>query len=480
MRKASKIIRKMTTPFIIFLIVPILCQSPYSLSEETPNEVATLYYQNNMSAEIQKWRPDGAYVMLGSKILEVGSKEQYFDLSYYDFYIEDASWSFDGSMIIFGNRYGDIWDQGNLLINFDDWNNTVHPMDKNPEFSMCTAVEWHPKMNVIASQFGKYAQLINYGSWSLATEFETLNNIPGSMDWDPEGNYLATAGLNNEISIWDFNSWSLSRKLSASDVNVDRVFWSPDGSYIAGVDNRNSNLIVWNTDDWTIEHQRGGVSGSHIMRRSFGWLHDGKYCILGIDHMEFAIMEAGTWNIVTSVEIDDVYTDWISCSPTEDLVAINGDIWEIDREVLDELAKNPEETGYDDTTSDPFEDERAILEGNDDDDMSEGHTESNIRFLDENSIIYLVILAFLLIVIVSFIYFNRRNTINSNQFQSRQQIVAQSHFNQPHYPGPPGSVNQLPPAQGSFTPPQQNLTHGTNHRSEQSYQEQKENIVNWD
>ncbi len=70
-----------------------------------------------------------------------------------------------------------------------------------------------------------------------------------NVAWSPDGNRLATAGLDNHIIIWDRQNWEVSDKIIVTDEGILSLAWSPDGSRLAGGSGEDTVLI------WDFEKQ---------------------------------------------------------------------------------------------------------------------------------------------------------------------------------------------------------------------------------
>ncbi|MDH3943673.1 MAG: WD40 repeat domain-containing protein [Anaerolineae bacterium] len=75
------------------------------------------------------------------------------------------------------------------------------------------------------------------------------NRTVYSLAWHPEGNLLASGGVDGMVRIWDPLLSKQLEMLVSSQSWIMSVAWSPDGKYIAsgGLD---GYIRIWRTDDW--------------------------------------------------------------------------------------------------------------------------------------------------------------------------------------------------------------------------------------
>ncbi len=89
--------------------------------------------------------------------------------------------------------------------------------------------------------------------WKVIQELP-YNSEVWSVEWSPNGEFLATSGLSKPTIIWNTSDWSKLRTLDMSE-NTTNLDWSSNGKYLVlgskGSSNDGYVLRIWDTDDWT-------------------------------------------------------------------------------------------------------------------------------------------------------------------------------------------------------------------------------------
>jgi WD40 repeat protein len=65
-----------------------------------------------------------------------------------------------------------------------------------------------------------------------------------SLSLSPDGQILATAGLDRVVKIWDTETWDVLISLSEHSEKIEQVLFSPDGRYLATAD-RSGKILLW-------------------------------------------------------------------------------------------------------------------------------------------------------------------------------------------------------------------------------------------
>lgn len=113
------------------------------------------------------------------------------------------------------------------------------------------SVDWSPTAQRIASAAGP--QDLTGGRihiWDALTgqhdqiEEHHTRNVQ-SVAWSADGQYLASAGSDSTVQIWDIKSQNQIQSWSTADT-VWEVSWSPDGAFLAAAIN-DGTVNVWNT-----------------------------------------------------------------------------------------------------------------------------------------------------------------------------------------------------------------------------------------
>src|SRR5207247_5959796 len=67
----------------------------------------------------------------------------------------------------------------------------------------------------------------------------------------PDGRYLASAGGDNDIHVWDARTWAMVKTIDSMTYTPFALAWSPDSGvlYAAG---SSRNVMAWNSKTWTL------------------------------------------------------------------------------------------------------------------------------------------------------------------------------------------------------------------------------------
>ncbi len=95
-----------------------------------------------------------------------------------------------------------------------------------------------------------------------------------AVDWSPDGRYLAAAGDDRVVFVWDAGTWELHRTLAQHRGSVQSLAWSNSGEYLASGSGRDKVLpsgvgenqtFIWNVTSATVvarlEGHRDSVLG---------------------------------------------------------------------------------------------------------------------------------------------------------------------------------------------------------------------------
>jgi WD40 repeat protein len=282
-----------------------------------------------------KWSSDGQYLAVGGEVLGTTNN----DLFIYRFdritetltevvatnpdagstldTIFVLDWSPDGNYLAIGGIIGDTTGNDLFIYKFDRILETLTVVAMtNPDAGSTSdeirAIAWSADSNYLAVggliegttnndlfvySFNKstqaLAQIISINPGGSTTDDEVL-----SVDWSPDGNYLAVGGFVNagdDLLVYRFNKTAETLTLVAStnpnegaDDSVQSVVWSPDGQYLAiGGDingTTGNDVFVYKFDRSTetlIEIDSVNPGGTSDTVRSVNWSPDGGYLALG-------------------------------------------------------------------------------------------------------------------------------------------------------------------------------------------------------
>jgi WD40 repeat protein/energy-coupling factor transporter ATP-binding protein EcfA2 len=104
-----------------------------------------------------------------------------------------------------------------------------------------------------------------------------LNKIR-ALDFFPDNNRLISAGLDNEIAVWDLSNGS-KQTFTEHDVPVQVLVISKDGKWMAGGTKDTGEIIMWNLEDPSQKKVIFSELGNYIW--SLDYSPDGKWLVSG-------------------------------------------------------------------------------------------------------------------------------------------------------------------------------------------------------
>ena len=298
------------------------------------------------------WSPDGQYVAIGGAEISGGYQDSNYTLQIFQFspttgelialvgefndtlaiIIESVNWSPDGQFIAVGgyNVSGGYQNSQFQVFQFNRTNNSLIPIAGNLYFNGSTdiwAVSWSPDGRYIAIggeaisdgyensyyqfqifEFDRINNSLTPVAGSLYDDTETI--IIYSVDWSPDGQYIAVGGnsisggygTDNQFQIFEFNRTDNSltpvagsiRDMSG-DTYVFSANWSPDGQHlvlgglgiVGGYKNSYYQLQIFDFNRTNNAHSLMPIAGSLYDRsgpvsiHSADWSSDGQYIALG-------------------------------------------------------------------------------------------------------------------------------------------------------------------------------------------------------
>jgi WD40 repeat protein len=158
----------------------------------------------------------------------------------------------------------------------------------HPQCPIVRTSAWSPDSIYLAIG-GDAKQIFVYNTtdWSLYKVFEKHKGSVLSLDWSPDGRYLASAsgtdkvlphGIGENITlIWNFSTGDVIARLEGHKDGILTVKWSPDGKKIATASD-DRTVKIWNTTNWleykTLEGHTAGVL-------AVDWSPDGRFLVTG-------------------------------------------------------------------------------------------------------------------------------------------------------------------------------------------------------
>ncbi|MFC1841782.1 right-handed parallel beta-helix repeat-containing protein [Candidatus Dependentiae bacterium] len=199
------------------------------------------------------------------------------------------------------------------------------------------SVDWSPDGRYLAAGGSDPNDEIKVYSFygddlSLTVTGVDFGGIANSVRWSPDGKYLAAGGTDNasEIRVFSFDGAQLKQVASYADFtdDVNSVDWSPDGKYLAAGVN-NGPIGIFRFDATIPDLLRTGTADFGSDVNSVDWSPDGKYLAAGGEDTG-AQIKVYSFNGANLVQVGDSvdFKDWVHTldwSPDGKYLAVGGD-----------------------------------------------------------------------------------------------------------------------------------------------------------
>ena len=121
-------------------------------------------------------------------------------------------------------------------------------------------LEWNPHHAELAFGLGRYVQVWDGLTQTVATTVHFEASSVLDLAWHPQGEYLAVSG-NQSLKIWQRQQWDEDPQVLATGGASVAIAWATDGSYLAS-GNNDCSLLVWDrgcSDPWRMSGFSGKV-----------------------------------------------------------------------------------------------------------------------------------------------------------------------------------------------------------------------------
>ena len=200
------------------------------------------------------------------------------------------------------------------------------------------AVSWHPQGGFLATAgVASRVCLWNPNDWSLDSDL--LLHGAFEIAWHPDGALMAIAHLDNRIRIWDTRTGHFTHEIPTGNSTCWSLEYSADGKYLAAAIPEDG-CMVWSTNDYAklwsheLENARGvtwSPDGRRIASSTWGrflvldaltgevhgeisasphqiarvcWNPQGKTIAVCVFHKHIQILDAESWELRKSVDVD--------------------------------------------------------------------------------------------------------------------------------------------------------------------------------
>lgn len=295
-----------------------------------------------------------------------------------------AAWSLDDASLTSGHPDGTVTISG------------THPDDKvetfRVSFATVTGLAWSPdeKQLAVASRSDHAVRIVDVASKKVIGAPLRHSHAVTSVEWEPGGKRLATAGFDQAIKIWNTTTWtedftlrgnaypvtSLSwgidgRLVSASSHGIVKVWnakrepeaialvgadqplrsvaWSPDGQQLAAGDN-DATIRIWNLETSNLamvlrEEDNGPLDHRRRPNHKLSWSPDGLHLASSGRNGRAKIWQVATGQVIYSLPLDHHPVISVAWSPSGEHLAFGCQDGKI--EVVEGILRNPKVQSFD-------------------------------------------------------------------------------------------------------------------------------------
>ncbi len=192
------------------------------------------------------WSPDGRYLASGASdgciyLWNTATGENAFTTVGF----APVCWSPDGARLAFGCRFSDS--ESSIGIWCRDTDKVQRHFFKNQEAVI--SLDWSPDGTFLASgSSDNKVRIWNVGTGECLAVLEGHTNLPFGLKWSNDGFCLASGSFDQTVRVWRVDSGECIAVLEGHAGGVERVAWSPDDSQI--VTYFPQVVCIWDVSTW--------------------------------------------------------------------------------------------------------------------------------------------------------------------------------------------------------------------------------------
>lgn len=162
--------------------------------------------------------------------------------------------------------------------------------------------------------------LWNNRTGSIEKELTGIRRFPLSIQFSPDGRHVVSAGKDSRVSIWEVQSGRLLNQLRGHRGDVSSVAISPDNRYIASA-GHDRTIRIWELS--TGNHERT-LSGHRGEVMAVDYSPDGSRLISGSADGSVRIWDTRTGEQINTIQAHDGWVRTVAYSPTGNFFATGG------------------------------------------------------------------------------------------------------------------------------------------------------------
>lgn len=273
-------------------------------------------YDNIHSSKID-WSPDG------ERIVNVGSngRVEVFNLLTGDsvcYFDALANWHSKVMWNPVNNSIATLVDNfGILVINLDD-NSKLWIRENVNDVYRANDFVWSPNGKQLAYiKNDSLITIVQVPANVVSKVYVSRAGFINSIDWSPDGNFIATGTGKGKVEIWNYNNSQIANTLTYS-TSVLKVKWYDNALLALGLNSK--KLIV--TDAF--------VAGSDItiptsgLVRSLNWKKDGTRIISALDNFKVNVFNISSQNVLYAYAGCENFYWNMSWNPDNSIIALSG------------------------------------------------------------------------------------------------------------------------------------------------------------